>query len=256
MACATKDACQANVRRVCRRRPVIRPSCSSHDPVLVGAAPPALVPHQAGPLPETGQIDQLHHRPVLAHASVPQRPHGGRSVFVSTCTRSCGFTSTPSTVTSGRSTSSAHLRVAFRSTRALDSEGCRNRQIRGALVPRGDLHPTRIPRARLTHFDDTGQTTEFEDMVDTFLAWSDEIMTFPEPAASRISNGRLEGTNNSRFPDATSRLRVLQPNQLRSPRHPRLRSHTVTPTETSSPHPMDMRSLSCLKHCASVELPV
>jgi transposase len=42
----------------------------------------------------------------------------------------------------------------------------------------------------------TGQIPEFHDVVDTFLAWSTEILAFHEPAARRASNGRLEGTNN------------------------------------------------------------
>ncbi len=42
----------------------------------------------------------------------------------------------------------------------------------------------------------TGQIPEFHDVVDTILAWSAEILAFHDPAARRISNGRLEGTNN------------------------------------------------------------
>jgi transposase len=42
----------------------------------------------------------------------------------------------------------------------------------------------------------TGQIPEFHDVVDTFIAWSDEILAFHDPDADRISNGRLEGTNN------------------------------------------------------------
>lgn len=33
-------------------------------------------------------------------------------------------------------------------------------------------------------------------MVNTILAWSDEILALHEPTAGRISNGRLEGTSN------------------------------------------------------------
>ncbi len=43
---------------------------------------------------------------------------------------------------------------------------------------------------------ETGQIPEFSDVVNTILAWSDEILAFHQPAAGRISNGRLEGTNN------------------------------------------------------------
>ncbi len=42
----------------------------------------------------------------------------------------------------------------------------------------------------------SGQIPEFHDVVDTVIAWSDEILAFHEPRAGRISNGRLEGTNN------------------------------------------------------------
>ncbi len=42
----------------------------------------------------------------------------------------------------------------------------------------------------------TGQIPEFHDIVDTFIAWSTEILNYHHPAAGRISNGRLEGTNN------------------------------------------------------------
>ena len=43
---------------------------------------------------------------------------------------------------------------------------------------------------------ETGQLPEFHDVVDTFIAWTDEILNYHHPAARRISNGRLEGTNN------------------------------------------------------------
>lgn len=42
----------------------------------------------------------------------------------------------------------------------------------------------------------TGEIPEFHDVVDTIIAWSSEILAFHEPGAGRISNGRLEGTNN------------------------------------------------------------
>jgi transposase len=42
----------------------------------------------------------------------------------------------------------------------------------------------------------TGEIPEFHDVVDTVIAWSREILAFHEPGARRISNGRLEGTNN------------------------------------------------------------
>lgn len=42
----------------------------------------------------------------------------------------------------------------------------------------------------------SGQIPEFHDVVDTILAWSSEILAVHDKAAGRISNGRLEGTNN------------------------------------------------------------
>jgi transposase len=42
----------------------------------------------------------------------------------------------------------------------------------------------------------TGGIPEFHDVVDTVIAWSTEILAYHEPRARRISNGRLEGTNN------------------------------------------------------------
>ncbi len=42
----------------------------------------------------------------------------------------------------------------------------------------------------------TGEIPEFHEVVDTVIAWSTEILAFHEPRAGRISNGRLEGTNN------------------------------------------------------------
>ncbi len=42
----------------------------------------------------------------------------------------------------------------------------------------------------------SGEIPEFHDVVDTVIAWSREILAFHEPGAERISNGRLEGTNN------------------------------------------------------------
>ena len=49
---------------------------------------------------------------------------------------------------------------------------------------------------RFTDLYATGEIPEFHDVVDTVIAWSGEILAFHEPAAGRISNGRLEGTNN------------------------------------------------------------
>ncbi len=49
---------------------------------------------------------------------------------------------------------------------------------------------------RFSDLYDTGEIPEFHDVVDTFLAWSTEILAFHDDDVGRISNGRLEGTNN------------------------------------------------------------
>ena len=41
---------------------------------------------------------------------------------------------------------------------------------------------------------ETGELPEFREVVDTFIAWSAEILAFHDEG--RVSNGRLEGTNN------------------------------------------------------------
>lgn len=47
---------------------------------------------------------------------------------------------------------------------------------------------------RFTDLYATGELIEFHDIVDTFITWSDEILAFHD--TGRVSNGRLEGTNN------------------------------------------------------------
>ena len=41
---------------------------------------------------------------------------------------------------------------------------------------------------------ETGELPEFHDVVDTIIAWSDQILAWHH--AGRASNGRIEGTNN------------------------------------------------------------
>ena len=41
---------------------------------------------------------------------------------------------------------------------------------------------------------ETGELPEYHDIVDTFIAWSDEILAWHH--SDRASNGRIEGTNN------------------------------------------------------------
>ncbi len=43
---------------------------------------------------------------------------------------------------------------------------------------------------------ETGQIPEFADVLHAFIEWGDQIIAFHDPRAGRISNGRLEGTNN------------------------------------------------------------
>lgn len=47
---------------------------------------------------------------------------------------------------------------------------------------------------RFADICDTGQIPEFSDIVDTFLAWHEEILG--RHHTGRPSNGRIEGTNN------------------------------------------------------------
>ena len=52
-------------------------------------------------------------------------------------------------------------------------------------------------RAALGRFCDlyqTGELPEYHDIVDTFIAWSDEFLAWHH--SDRASNGRIEGTNN------------------------------------------------------------
>jgi transposase len=43
---------------------------------------------------------------------------------------------------------------------------------------------------------DTGKIPEFADVLAALVEWGDQIIAFHNPRARRISNGRLEGTNN------------------------------------------------------------
>ena len=53
--------------------------------------------------------------------------------------------------------------------------------------------------AALDRFADlyiSGEIPEFHAVVNTIIAWGPEILAYHQPGAHRISNGRLEGTNN------------------------------------------------------------
>ncbi len=42
----------------------------------------------------------------------------------------------------------------------------------------------------------TGELPEFHHVVDTIIAWGDEILAYHDPTVDRASNGRLDRTNN------------------------------------------------------------
>ncbi len=81
----------------------------------------------------------------------------------------------------------------------------------------------------------TGEIPEFHDVVDTVIAWSGEILAFHEPGAERISNGRLEGTNN--------KLQVLR------------RVATGSPTNLISKQEAFSPALLCNDHVHRVQRP-
>lgn len=64
------------------------------------------------------------------------------------------------------------------------------------LYTAGDRDHALAALDRFTDLYATGQIPEFHQVVDTIIAWSDQIFAFHEPCAGRASNGRLEGTNN------------------------------------------------------------
>lgn len=47
---------------------------------------------------------------------------------------------------------------------------------------------------RFTNLDSTGELIEFHHVVDTIIAWSDQILDWHD--TGRPSNGRIEDTNN------------------------------------------------------------
>ena len=49
------------------------------------------------------------------------------------------------------------------------------------------------PSGRFCDLYENGELPEYHDTVDTFIAWSDEILNWHY--AGRPSNGRIEGTN-------------------------------------------------------------
>lgn len=65
-----------------------------------------------------------------------------------------------------------------------------------------DLADAEAALDRFTDLCATGELPEFHSLVNTIIAWGPEILAHHQPRAPRISDGRLEGTNN--------KLQVLQ----------------------------------------------
>ena len=85
----------------------------------------------------------------------------------------------------------------------LDKVFAAHPRLKAAWDALGELHGLYLAKDRkgaleaLDRFADiysTGQIPEFSSVVDTFLAWHQEILDWPR--ARRPSNGRIEGTNN------------------------------------------------------------
>ena len=58
----------------------------------------------------------------------------------------------------------------------------------------GDHHGALEALGRFCDLYETGELPEYHDIVDTIIAWSNEILAWHH--AGRPSNGRIEGTNN------------------------------------------------------------
>lgn len=74
---------------------------------------------------------------------------------------------------------------------------------------------------------------EFDKLVGTLLEWGDEIFAFHD--TDRVTNGRIEGTNNKLGVHRTRHLRIRQHHQLRRqspPPHPR-HANTTKPSDES-----------------------
>ena len=69
----------------------------------------------------------------------------------------------------------------------------------------------------------TGQIPEYHDIVDTIIAWGEQILAYHTSRGA--TNGPLEGINNLHPSPTTRRPRVRQPQQLRRPGNPR-NTHT------------------------------
>ena len=62
------------------------------------------------------------------------------------------------------------------------------------LYPAEDRQGALEALGRFCDLYETGEPPEFRDIVDTIIAWSEEILSSHH--ANRASNGRIEGTNN------------------------------------------------------------
>ena len=110
----------------------------------VRASPPLLRPDQAGLASEAGQIDQFDLESVVRpHLSVAARTGRPLCWVVIAMRRKCGQSPTPFTLTSGRPTSSSHMRVGLVSNRGSSGSGCvRHTQIRRAPARARGPRPT------------------------------------------------------------------------------------------------------------------
>ena len=127
------------------------------------ATPPLLAPHQTGRPAEHRQIDQLDlAHPVTMSDHPATRRRRARRVAI-TIRSQPGHSPTPTTVTSGRPTSSAHMRVGSVSNRGSSTRiGVRHRQSRGPLCrergPLPALTPPSDPKRR------SSSAREFTDL--------------------------------------------------------------------------------------------
>ena len=131
----------------------------------------------------------------------------------------------------------------------LDALFAAHPRLKAAWDALGELHQLYLATDRkgaleaLDRFADiygTGDIPEFTSIVDTFLAWHQQILDWHQ--TGRPSNGRIDRTNNLHPSPATPSPRLHQLRQLRSPRPP----PNMNPAEPSSPNPNKRRRLRCI----------
>jgi len=87
----------------------------------------------------------------------------------------------------------ARLRTLFDAHPRLEAAWKALQELHG-LYTAGDHQGALDALGRFCDLYETGELPEFHDIVDTIIAWSDEILAFHH--SGRPSNGRIEGTNN------------------------------------------------------------